>query len=324
MSLAPALAADSLVAPPADARSFASGLRRLADPKISLASIASMFLAACAAGADGAISWGWLAATVGGILAVEIAKNASGEIFDFDSGADLAVAPEDRSPFSGGKRVLVDGLLVRSETAAIAAFFYSLAAVVGVSIAGLREPRVLWLGVAGMAAAFFYQSPPVKLSYRGLGEAAVAICYGPLLCAGTYLVQRGSVPFRVVALSIPLGALIAAFLWINEFPDLRADRQSGKRTLVVRLGRRRASIAFAAIVFTAFALLLLEPLAGWPRSVWLGTVGLLPGVPAVRTLLRLPARTADIVPAQRQTLLAFLLLAAGSGIGLLAGRSGLF
>jgi 1,4-dihydroxy-2-naphthoate octaprenyltransferase len=295
--------------------SLGAGIWRLADPKISLASLASMFLGACAAAAAGPIAWGWLAVTVLGIFAIEVAKNASGEIFDFDSGTDLAVAPEDRSPFSGGKRVLVDGLLTRGETAAIAATGYVLGGACGLSILFWREPRVLWLGVAGMAFAYFYQAPPVRLSYRGWGEAAVALCYGPLICCGTYLVQRGSVPPSIVALSVPLGILIAGFLWINEFPDYRADSLAGKRTLVVRLGRRAASSGFARLVALAFVLLLLEPLLGLPPGVLLGAVAFAPAFLAARSLLRNPETTAQIIPAQKQTLLSFLLLAIGSGLG---------
>jgi len=61
---------------------------------------------------------------------------------------------------------------------------------------------VLWLGLAGVALAFFYHAPPLKLSYRGLGEAEVALCYGPLIASGTFLVQRGSIPADVVTLSL--------------------------------------------------------------------------------------------------------------------------
>jgi 1,4-dihydroxy-2-naphthoate octaprenyltransferase len=96
------------------------GIWRLADPKVSLASMASMFLGACAAAHDGPIAWGWLALSVPGIFFIEAAKNASGEVFDFDSGADTGVAAEDRSPFSGGKRVLVDGFLTRRQTVTLA------------------------------------------------------------------------------------------------------------------------------------------------------------------------------------------------------------
>jgi 1,4-dihydroxy-2-naphthoate octaprenyltransferase len=300
-------------------RSFAAGFWRLADPKISLASFAGLFLGACAAAHDGPLNWGWLALTVAGIFAIEVAKNASGEIVDFDSGADLAIAPEDRSPFSGGKRVLVEGLLTRRQTAGIAALGYALGICIGLAIAWLREPGVLAFGVAGVACAFFYHAPPVRLSYRGLGELAVAVSYGPLVVCGTYLVQRGDVPARVFWLSLPLGLLVAAFLWINEFPDADADAAAHKLTLVVRLGRRRASRLFAGLVTAALALLALLPSLGLPRGVWLGGLALLPAFGAARRLAVRPEETAAIVPAQARTLLAFLVLAAGSGMGLLVG-----
>jgi 1,4-dihydroxy-2-naphthoate octaprenyltransferase len=296
---------------------FGAGLWRLADPKISLASFASMVLGAAAAGRDGDLAWGWLGLTVAGIFFIEVAKNASGELFDFDSGADLAVAPQDRSPFSGGKRVLVDRLLSREQTRNIAAVAYVLGAAAGLAIAAAREPRVLWLGLAGIALAFFYQAPPFKLSYRGLGEAAVALAYGPLVCGGTYLVQRSGVSADVLLLSVPLGALVAAFLWINEFPDYAADRVAGKRTLVVRLGRRRAARVFAVLVAASFAFLGLLPLWDAPRGVLLGLAGLPFALAASWRLLREPEVTARVVPAQAWALSSFVLMAAGSALGLL-------
>jgi 1,4-dihydroxy-2-naphthoate octaprenyltransferase len=300
-------------ASPAD---FGAGLWRLADPKISLASMASMALGATAAAHDGGLAWGWLALTVAGIFCIEVAKNASGELFDFDSGTDLAVAPDDRSPFSGGKRVLVDGLLSRSQTAAIAAVAYALGAAAGLVIAANREPRVLWLGVAGMALAYFYHAPPLRLSYRGLGETAVAVSYGPLICAGTYLVQRGRLPTEIVLLSLPLGALVAAFLLINEFPDAAADRGAGKRTLVVRLGWSRAARLYAFIVAGAFLALAALPFAGLPPGVRLGLLAAPFGAFAARRLLREPSVTARVVPAQAWTLACFVLAAIGSAVGL--------
>lgn len=293
-----------------------AGVWRLADPKISLASFASIFLGAMVAWHDGPLAAEWLLLTVVGVFAVEVAKNASGEIFDFDSGADQAVAPEDRSPFSGGKRVLVDGVLTRQQTLWVAAAGYAAGALSGLLICWLREPQVLWLGVIGMALAFFYQAPPLRLSYRGWGEVAVAVSYGPLICCGTYLVQRGDVPGAVVAASVPLGILIAAFLWINEFPDYRADRAAEKRTLVVRLGRRRASRVFAVVLALAFVCLGYLPLAGVPVGIWAGFIALPAAVRAARVAVDRPEHTAAIIPAQVNTLRAFVLLAVGSGLGM--------
>jgi 1,4-dihydroxy-2-naphthoate octaprenyltransferase len=132
------------------------GFWMLADPRISLASISSVFLGACLAAREQPIHFGWLLVTLIGVFAVEVAKNASGELVDFDSGTDLAVAPEDRSPFSGGKRVLVDGVLTRVQTRAIAGISYAAAITAGIGIVAFREPSVLFLGLFGVACAFFY------------------------------------------------------------------------------------------------------------------------------------------------------------------------
>lgn len=292
---------------------FAAGLWRLADPKVSLASFAALFLGAAAAGASGGLDWGWLALTVAGIFAIEVAKNASGEIIDWDSGVDQAVAAQDRSPFSGGKRVLVDGLLDRRMTRLIAAAAYLAGICCGLAIAQWREPRVLWLGVAGVALAYFYHAPPLRLAYRGFGELAVAVCYGPLIALGTFLVQHGRCDPVLAGTSGALGLLVAAFLVANEFPDFRADRAGGKRNLVVRLGRPRAARLFALITLAACTLTV--AVAWQARTAW--PLGGLLAVPAsawaARRLATSPEVTARIVPAQAASLAAFLAYALGAG-----------
>lgn len=300
---------------------FSAGFWRLADPKISLASMSSIFLGACAAAFHGPLHIGWLALTVCGIFAIEVAKNASGEIFDFDSGTDQAVTLEDRSPFSGGKRVLVEHLLTRRQTLCIAAGGYALGIIAGLIVVLFREPSVLWWGLAGVGLAYLYHAPPLKLAYRGLGEIGVVISYGPLICGGTYLVQHGVVKPQVLALSLPLGLLVGAFLWINEFPDYLADRAANKKTLVVRMGRRPASRVFAGLLATAMCMLLLLPLFGLPRSVWLAAIAIPPSAIAALRLWREPDTTTFVVPAQAMTLLAFVLFSLGGGVGLLMAKS---
>jgi len=294
------------------------GVWRLADPKISLASMSSLFLGACAAATLGPIAPSWLAATVVGIFLIEVGKNASGEVFDFE--ADAAVREEDRSPFSGGKRVLVDGLLTRRQTWGIAVTGFGVGVAIGLYIAAEREPGILLIGLAGVGCAYFYNGSPLKLAYRGLGELAVGACYGPLIFAGTVLVQRHEVPWTLVAVSLPLGLLIAAFLWVCEFPDYEADRSAGKRNLVVRLGRRRASLVFPLIFAAAAAFVSVAILMGAPRGIALGLIFLAPASIAAITLGRSPDRTPRIIQAQALTLMAFLAYSVGAGCGLLFVR----
>lgn len=294
---------------------FVAGFWRLADPKITLASMASIFLGACFAAADGELHAGWLAATVIAFFSIEVAKNASGDIYDYDT--DVAVAAADRTDFSGGKRVLVDGLLSRAETWGIAIGFYALGIGIGVAIVFLREPLAVWPGVIGLLLAWSYNGPPGSFAYRGLGELDVAVCYGPLIAISTYLIQRGDVSPGVALASVPLGLLIAAFLWVNEFPDYEADRSVGKRNLVVRLGRRRASRLLPVIQAVAFLIVGLLPLAGVTATVWLGGAAVVPAAWTAAKVWQDPERCYRHAPVSPGALVSFLVLSAGMGAGVL-------
>ena len=292
------------------------GVWRLADPKISLASFAGIFLGASFAAASGSLHLGWLAVTVLGVFFVEVGKNAAGEIVDFDSGTDQAIRPENRSPFSGGKRVLVDGLLTRQQTRLIAVVCFLAAIGVGLIIVWLRDSRVLIFGIIGMALAWYYHGGTVKLAYRGLGELAVMLAYGPLVVCGTYFVQTGNLHAALIHCSMVLGLLVAAFLWINEFPDYAADKAAGKNNLVVRLGYETGAFVYVVIVVTAYLWLVLtaEYYSGARGILW-GLCGVVPATFSAWRLLECKEATPRLIPAQAAALCAFLCMALGSGFG---------
>ncbi|MFW5927005.1 MAG: prenyltransferase [Wenzhouxiangella sp.] len=298
---------------------FWTGFWRLADPKISLTSVAAVYLGASVAAVDAPFSWLWVFVLLIALFAIEVAKNAWGDIFDYDSGTDLAVAPEDRTTFSGGKRVMVDGLLTRRQTWAMAAGFTLVGFVLGALIVFFREPAALWIGVIGMILGWSYHGPPLHLIYRGFGELDVVICYGPLITLAAYLIQTHELSWQVFWLSIPLGLVIAAFLWVNQFPDYRADRDHGKRNLVVRMGKHRASRVLPLIYLAAFAMLTAAPLTGLPVTVWLGWLAAIPAAYASIEVWRDPETFHRSRPVQPAALITFLAYSAGAGTGVLVG-----
>lgn len=297
------------------------GLWRLADPKISVTSAACMIVGGSLAATEGPIHWPWLAVTGIALFCMEVAKNAWGDVFDFDSGTDLAVAPEDRTPFSGGKRVLVDGLLTRRQTWTIACAF----AVVGIGLGAVlvfaRAPEALWIGIAGLVLGWSYHGPPLRLAYRGLGELDVLVCYGPLISLATYVVQRRGWNWEVVWLSLPLGVFTAAFLLLNEFPDYRADLPAGKRNLVVRLGRRTASRVLIAGYALGFAGIAALPFAGLPVTVLLSLLPLPLAVWICVTVRRQPETFYRHRPVQPAALLVFVSYAVTAAVGVAVGTS---
>jgi 1,4-dihydroxy-2-naphthoate octaprenyltransferase len=138
---------------------------------------------------------------------------------------------------------------------------------------------------------------------------------------GTYRVLSGKWSEEVAWLSLTYGLLVAAFLWINEFPDAAADEAAGKRTWVVRLGKARAAKVFAVIVGAAWLLYACALLLVLPWTEVLALAGVVPSVQAIHTLLRSWNSTRQLIPAQARTLAAFVLFAVGASLGMVIARS---
>lgn len=248
------------------------GFWQLADPKIWIASTIPMLVgAALAYGLEGKFHLLWFAISLIGIYFIEIGKNAINEYIDYESGVDLNVAMDKRTPFSGGKKTIIQGKLSLEQVKHITILTFLLAAIVGLIIVFFREPRVLWIGILGMGLSIFYSLPPFKFAYFGLGEIAVGLTFGPLILLGMYVVMGGSFDYRVVMAGLPLGFLITNVLWINQYPDYEADKEGNKKNWLVRMGKEKGLkiyvllFALAYISFIPLSLVYGNPLwlMGW-------------------------------------------------------------
>jgi 1,4-dihydroxy-2-naphthoate octaprenyltransferase len=142
---------------------------------------------------------------------------------------------------------------------------------------------------------------------RGLGELAVALGW-LIVVVGADYVQRGDFFFTPVAAGLGYGLLVANLLFINQFPDLRADAAAGKRNLVVRLGPRRARWLYPGIAAGAHLWLFGAVLAGaLPVLSLVALASAFPASVAARRLLREAGRPDRLDPAIRATIGAALL-----------------
>jgi len=115
---------------------------------------------------------------------------------------------------------------------------FALAAGIGLGLAADGGwPVLLYAGLGGLAAVF-YVGPPVRWAYRGLGEAAIGLSYGPWMTLGSLYLHTRRFSWGGLAASLVPGLLITALAVVNEIPDFHQDRLVGKRNLVVRLGRQ--------------------------------------------------------------------------------------
>lgn len=245
------------------------GFWQIADPKIWIASTIPMAVGGALAYVySGVFSWPWFLIGVVAIYLIETGKNAINEYVDYLSGVDRFVTPDKRTPFSGGKKTIIDGKLTLKENLVIGIITTAAGCLLGLLIIFFREFNVFWFGLAGVFFALFYSLPPFNFAYRGFGELVVGFTFGPLITCGTFLVQTGTLTPLVILASLPLGLLIANVLWINQYPDFEADLQGGKRNGVVRLGKQKAGTVFALLF--ALAYLMMPVLALFSKNLfWL-------------------------------------------------------
>jgi 1,4-dihydroxy-2-naphthoate octaprenyltransferase len=160
----------------------------------------------------------------------------------------------------------------------VAAGLYAAAATIGLVLVALTGSiLLLWIGVAGIALGLAYTAPPLKLVYRGLGELAVALGFGPVMLLGAYVVQTGRLAWEPVVLSLVPGILISLILFVNEIPDRGGDAQAGKRTLPVRLSPDVVRTAYLVGGLAAFGIIVAGVgfgLMPWPTLVALAAVPL--------------------------------------------------
>lgn len=217
-----------------------------------------------AAFSGAALVWGQIT-----ITAIQWMTHYANDYFDLE--ADRAnLTP---TPWSGGSRVLPAGLLPPKAalTAAYSLAAVAFAATLVLTFVVRTGAGTLPLLVGALLLAWFYSAPPLRLHSRGIGEATTALLV-PLLTplTGFYL-QAGHLEGWLVWMVFPLMCLQFAMLLAIEFPDAEGDRAAGKRTLVVRLGARRAAWLYSAAVLSAYAALPLLMLTGVP---WLMIVGI--------------------------------------------------
>jgi 1,4-dihydroxy-2-naphthoate octaprenyltransferase len=232
--------------------------------------------------------------------------NVLNDYYDALNGSDAANA-ERRYPYTGGSRFIQNGVLSLRATGV---FGYALLAAVvpaGLWLTQRSAPGLIWIGLAGLAVGWAYSAPPFRLMSRGLGEAAVA-CGWLIVVLGADFVQRGVFSAAPLVAGLSYALHVANLLFINQFPDLKADTAAGKRNLVVRLGPDHARWLYPAILALALLWLIGAVLAGaLPALALVALVSAYPALSATRLLLRHARRPEALDPAIRATIGAAML-----------------
>ena len=234
------------------------------------------------------VDWYWLSLTLLGGSLLHIGTNTSNDYFDYLSGTDNINYNYSNKGLNGGSRGIQMGLITLQGVRNLTITVFILSMLVGIPLIMKAGLPVLWLGLIGMFSAIFYTAPPLKLgSRKGVGELLIGLNFGPLMVAGSALIQTGQVLPEAFLAGIPLGFLISAVVYVNEFPDHDSDKATGKNTLIVVFGPERARIGYVALVSGAFLSIVFLVLNGtFPSLILITLSASYFGVTSIQTLYK--------------------------------------
>jgi 1,4-dihydroxy-2-naphthoate octaprenyltransferase len=172
-------------------------------------------------------------------LLVQIGANFANDYYDFLHGADT----HERV---GPVRAVAAGLA--SPTAMRRAMWlaFGLAFATGMALIAWGGWWLVAVGIASIACAIAYTGGPYPLGYHGLGDVFVFLFFGLVAVGVTFYVQAGRIAASSLWAGAAVGALATNILLVNNYRDAATDAKAGKRTVVVRFGRRYARGQFAA------------------------------------------------------------------------------
>ena len=179
-------------------------------------------------------------------LALQVGVNYANDYSDGVRGTDdVRVGPA---------RLVASGLAPARAVKLAAYTAFGVAAIAGLAIALSTSLWLLLVGVAAIAAGWFYTGGPKPYGYLGLGEVFVFVFFGLVATAGTTYAATGTITSLSLIVGCAAGALACALLVINNLRDIPTDREVGKKTLAVRLGDARTRWFYVLLIVCAFAL----------------------------------------------------------------------
>jgi len=187
--------------------------------------------------------------TMGGVVSLHASVDLLNDYWDFKRGIDTQTQ---RTKMSGGTGVLPEGLLQPNQVYRAGIAFLIIGTLIGsyfVIIDGIVIGMILTFAVVSI---YFYST---KIVDSGLAEIFVAI-KGTMIVLGTYFIQTLEINLTTIMGGIFIGVLSSLVLFITSFPDFEADKAKGRKTLVISMGKQKATIVFWIFPIVVYSILI--------------------------------------------------------------------
>jgi len=249
--------------PPETAPSFLSIWIAAARPRTLPAAVAPVLAASALAWRDGDFALFPALACLAFALLIQIGTNFANDYYDFVKGADTAERV-------GPRRAVAAGLVAPATMKRAMIGVFIAAFLIGLTLLGYGGWPLFTIGVASIVCGVAYTGGPYPLGYNGLGDVFVFIFFGLVAVGATYYVQTGVITPEAWIIGAGIGALAANILVVNNYRDAETDAKAGKRTLVVRFGKKAARVQFVAAHGIALAALVAVGAGDWHPAFVIG------------------------------------------------------
>ena len=188
--------------------------------------------------------------TFAGVMALHASVDLLNDFWDFKRGIDTKTP---KTKMSGGTGVLPEGLLKPSSVYRAGIAFLVIGSAIGAYF--VITDGIIIAAILGFAilSIYFYST---KIVDSGLGEFFVAV-KGSMIVLGTFFIQSGQITIESILAGIVVGSLSSLVLFIASFPDHDADKSKGRKTLVIAVGKQKATKLFWIFPFVSYGAIIL-------------------------------------------------------------------
>jgi 1,4-dihydroxy-2-naphthoate polyprenyltransferase len=166
-------------------------------------------------------------------LLIQAATNMFNEYYDFKRGLD-----NEHSIGIGGT-IVRDGIKPKT-VMQLALSLYGIALLIGVYICMSTSWWLAALGLVCMAVGYLYTGGPFPIAYTPLGEIFAGFFMGMLIILISFFIQTGTVTSTSVLISVPILVLVGVINFSNNIRDLEGDKENGRKTLAILIGKKKA------------------------------------------------------------------------------------
>ena len=286
---------------------------QLTRPHTLTAAFAPVFLGTMIALTYGKIHFPLFIAMLIASVFIQMATNMFNEYYDYKRGLDT-----EQSIGIGGT-IVRNG--VKPKTVLNLAFMlYGISVLIGIYICMETSWMLAVVGILSMMVGYFYTGGPYPIAYTPFGELFSGVVMGMLLILIAFYIQTETVTTEAVLLSIPSMLLVAGIMLANNIRDLEGDKEGGRKTLAILVGRSNAITILMLFFIISYgwiiAMILISHLTPWALLVFLSVKKPVGAI----TVFRKNHIPIHVMPAMKNTAVTNTLFGLLLGIGILIGH----